>query len=91
MVEDGYDSADVLMVSTSELDEKWIMDSGCTFHMTTNKDCMRLFEKSEEDKSSSVISKDVRLWELGQCRSRCLMVLKGCYNKSGIFHLLKEI
>lgn len=34
---DGYDSADVLIVSTHEDKEKWVMDSGCSYHMTSVK------------------------------------------------------
>ena len=34
--DDGYESSDVLVVSTKHLDRHWIMDSGCSFHMTPN-------------------------------------------------------
>ena len=33
--DDGYETADVLVASTSHSD-KWIMDSGCSYHMTSN-------------------------------------------------------
>lgn len=33
--DDGYESANVLVASTSHSD-KWIMDSACSFHMTSN-------------------------------------------------------
>ena len=33
--DDGYESANVLVSSTSHSD-KWIMDSGCSSHMTSN-------------------------------------------------------
>ncbi|KAL5538614.1 hypothetical protein UlMin_043099 [Ulmus minor] len=33
--DDGYESMDVLVASTSHSD-KWIIDSGCSFHMTSN-------------------------------------------------------
>ncbi|KAG8382493.1 hypothetical protein BUALT_Bualt05G0083000 [Buddleja alternifolia] len=36
--EDGYDSADVLLVSNESTEKEWILDSGCTFHTTPNKD-----------------------------------------------------
>ena len=35
---DGYDSAEVLMVSHRDIQDAWIMDSGCTYHMTPNRD-----------------------------------------------------
>ncbi|KAL5544596.1 hypothetical protein UlMin_008380 [Ulmus minor] len=34
--DDGYESLDVLVVSTKHSDRHWIMDSGCSFHMTPN-------------------------------------------------------
>ena len=33
----GYESSEVLTVSSNDPREEWIMDSGCTFHMTPNK------------------------------------------------------
>ena len=33
--DDGYETTDVLVASTSHSD-KWIMDSGCSYHMTSN-------------------------------------------------------
>ena len=34
---DGYESAEILMVSKVNSEKEWILDSGCTFHMTPNK------------------------------------------------------
>lgn len=34
---DGYESAEVLMVDVKDCLEEWILDSGCTFHMTPLK------------------------------------------------------
>ncbi|KAL5563211.1 hypothetical protein UlMin_032958 [Ulmus minor] len=34
--DNGYESLDVLVVSTKHSDRHWIMDSGCSFHMTPN-------------------------------------------------------
>ncbi|KAL5555285.1 hypothetical protein UlMin_037521 [Ulmus minor] len=34
--DDGYESSNVLVVSTKHLNRHWIMDSGCSFHMTPN-------------------------------------------------------
>ena len=36
VLEDGYESDDVLVVATNSSDKQWIMDSGCSFHMTPN-------------------------------------------------------
>ena len=38
VLEDGYESDDVLVVATHSSNKQWIMDSGCSFHMTPNKD-----------------------------------------------------
>lgn len=45
VVEDGYDSADLLIVATSESDRKWVLDSRCSFHMTPNKDWFETFKE----------------------------------------------
>ena len=37
IVGEGYELADVLIVSSINSDKEWILDSGCTFHMTPNK------------------------------------------------------
>lgn len=34
--DEGYEIADVLVVSTRRLDKHWIMDSGCSFHTILN-------------------------------------------------------
>lgn len=33
VAEEGYESVDVCMVSSSTLYHEWVLDSGCTFHM----------------------------------------------------------
>ncbi|KAJ0522195.1 putative RNA-directed DNA polymerase [Helianthus annuus] len=39
--EGGYDSADVLVVTSECNQEKWLMDSGCSFHMTPLKEAFK--------------------------------------------------
>ena len=34
----GLDNAEVLIVSTIQSNNEWIMDSGCTYHMTPRKE-----------------------------------------------------
>uniref|UniRef100_A0A803PS03 Retrovirus-related Pol polyprotein from transposon TNT 1-94 n=1 Tax=Cannabis sativa TaxID=3483 RepID=A0A803PS03_CANSA len=46
IVSSGYDSADVLVVSCEDSGGEWILDSGCSFHMTPNKDLFTHFEES---------------------------------------------
>lgn len=37
VAEIGYDSADVLCISNEKIDQSWVLDSGCSFHVTPNK------------------------------------------------------
>ncbi|KAJ0860808.1 putative RNA-directed DNA polymerase [Helianthus annuus] len=39
--EGGYDSADVLVVTSECNQEKWVMDSGCSFHMTPPREAFK--------------------------------------------------
>lgn len=34
---EGYESSDVLMVANNDVHDRWIMDSGCSFHMTPER------------------------------------------------------
>ena len=33
IVDDGYDSVEVLTVTLNQNHEEWVLDSGCTYHM----------------------------------------------------------
>lgn len=44
VVQDGYESSNLLVVSTSESNRKWILDSGYSFRMTPNKDWFETFK-----------------------------------------------
>jgi len=37
VAQEGYDSAEVLVVSEEDSQKEWIFDSGCSFHMCPNK------------------------------------------------------
>ena len=52
MAQEGHDSAKILIVIATEVDKRWIMDSGCSFHMTPNKDW---FETLSEAPGGQVI------------------------------------
>ena len=45
VAQDGYDNAEVLIVTTIEGDKRWILDSRCLSHMTPNKDWFETFEE----------------------------------------------
>lgn len=49
---DEYESAEVLMVSDFDVKDEWIMDLGCTFHMTPNK---HFFVELEEFNGGKVV------------------------------------
>lgn len=43
----GYDSSDVLVASNGDSGQEWVVDSGCSFHMTPNKHWIKYFKDSE--------------------------------------------
>ncbi|KAA0036441.1 hypothetical protein E5676_scaffold360G00940 [Cucumis melo var. makuwa] len=45
-----YDSVEALMVSHRDIQNAWIRDSGCTYHMTPNRDFFINFQKSDGGK-----------------------------------------
>ena len=47
-VEEGYESSKVLVVSTTELDRNWILDSGCFFRMTPHRDWFETFQSVKD-------------------------------------------
>lgn len=42
---DGYDNSDVLIVTDQPCSDEWILDSGCTFHMTPNQEWFDTYKK----------------------------------------------
>ncbi|MDO7987387.1 hypothetical protein OC713_02560 [Sweet potato little leaf phytoplasma] len=49
-VTEGYDSAEVLTVSADPLESEWILDSGCSFHMTPHRHWFQEFQPVSEGK-----------------------------------------
>lgn len=45
--EEGYDLVRVIVASCSQTDNKWVLDSGCTYHICTNK---HLFSQSYNER-----------------------------------------
>ena len=45
IVQDGYESAEALMVGFGKSNGEWIMDSSCSFHMIPNKPWFEKFTK----------------------------------------------
>ncbi|CAM8912019.1 unnamed protein product [Rhodiola kirilowii] len=43
--EEGYKSADVLVVTKADTSQGWILDSGCSYHMTPNKAWIQEFKE----------------------------------------------
>lgn len=55
IVQDDFESSNVLVVSSSNSSKEWSMDSGCTWHITLNKD---VYEKlSDQDDGSILLGK----------------------------------
>lgn len=52
MISDGFDTSEVLAFSLDHKESEWILDSGCSFRMTPNRDW---FETLEEGEGSRVI------------------------------------
>lgn len=50
MVADGYESSDVLTVSEDMYCDKWILDSGCSLHMTPNQEWFDSYKKTDVGK-----------------------------------------
>ena len=46
----GYESSEVLIVSSNDSREEWIMDSGYTFHMTPRKEWFIDYRELNEGK-----------------------------------------
>nr|KYP36396.1 Retrovirus-related Pol polyprotein from transposon TNT 1-94 [Cajanus cajan] len=46
-ISDGYESADVLVVTTSQTQKDWVMDSGCSYHMCPKKDYFETLKLKE--------------------------------------------
>ena len=66
IVQDDFDSSDVLVVSSSNSSKEWIMDSGCTWHMTPNKD---LFEELCDQDGGSVLLGNNKACKIAGVRS----------------------
>jgi hypothetical protein len=58
---DGYDSGDVLVATSSGSKNDWIMDSGCSYHMTPHKE---FFSSFTEKDIGSVMLGDYRPCEI---------------------------
>ncbi|TXG72438.1 hypothetical protein EZV62_001017 [Acer yangbiense] len=50
VVSEGYESADVLIASEMDASKEWVLDSGCTFHMTPNKQLFDTFQSLDAGK-----------------------------------------
>lgn len=47
MASDGYDSADQLLVAVNETYKDWVLDSGCSFYVSPNRDWFHNLTKTE--------------------------------------------
>lgn len=47
MISEGYENSDVLIVTTNQGEENWILESGCTFHMTPNRSWFDVYNRCD--------------------------------------------
>lgn len=52
-MQDVYESSNIMVVSSINFSKEWIMDTGCTWHMTPNK---YVFEELCDQIGGSVLS-----------------------------------
>ncbi|XP_073122036.1 heat shock cognate 70 kDa protein-like [Henckelia pumila] len=50
VVEDGYKSADILLVTTEKSERDWILDSGCSFHVSPYREWFSHFTRIDGGK-----------------------------------------
>lgn len=68
IVQEEYDSSDVQVVLSIDFSKEWIMDSGCTWHITPNKD---VFEELCDQDGGYVLlgnNKACKIAEIGYVR-----------------------
>ena len=78
----GYESAEVLVVTTKHSDRQWIMDSGCSFHMTPNRGWFETFEEN--------IGGDVLLGNNRPCKVIGIGTVR-IKTHDGVEHILSEV
>ncbi|KAG8362995.1 hypothetical protein BUALT_BualtUnG0016000 [Buddleja alternifolia] len=79
---DGYESADVLTVSNNNSENEWILDSGCTFHMTPNRGWFDEFTKLEGGSVLLGNNKSCKVQGIGSVRIKMF---------NGIEKVLKQV
>lgn len=82
VVEEGYESSDVLVVTTNNSDKQWILDSGCSFHMTPNRDWFESYEDRDGGQVLLGNNKACKVTGIGSIRIR---------THDGIERLLTEV
>ncbi|KAA0060051.1 retrotransposon ty1-copia subclass [Cucumis melo var. makuwa] len=91
-VTNGYDLAEVLMVSHRDIQDAWIMNSGCTYHMTPNQDFLINFHKSDGKKV--ILGDNDKSGYTIKLENRVMKVTKGSLiklkeNKRNALHVLE--
>lgn len=68
--DDGYETADALCESKVEYKDAWILDSGCTFHMTPNKNWIKDFKPIDSENVLLGDNKSCKIMGSGSVRIR---------------------
>ncbi|XP_031260601.1 uncharacterized protein LOC116118767 [Pistacia vera] len=50
LASEGYESSEVLVISEGKTSEEWMLDSGCTYHMTPNREWFSSFQPLDGEK-----------------------------------------
>ncbi|KAG8367168.1 hypothetical protein BUALT_Bualt16G0044500 [Buddleja alternifolia] len=79
---DGYESADVLTVSNNNSENEWILNLGCTFHMTPNRGWFDEFTKLEGGSVLLGNNKSCKVQGIGSVRIKMF---------NGIEKVLKQV
>ena len=69
----GYDSGEVLVTSTKSTADVWILDSGCTYHMTHRKDWLTDYQKIDGGKVILGDNTTCQVEGIGRSVLRCSM------------------
>lgn len=75
MASEGYDSADVLLAATNGTNKGWVLDSGYSFHMSSNREW---FQDLTETEVGSVLLGNNKSWKIMGIGNVKLKMANGC-------------
>ncbi|KAH9696398.1 hypothetical protein KPL71_023151 [Citrus sinensis] len=82
--DEGYDSAGILVASNMQTEGKWVLDSGCTYHMCPHKHLFSSYQPFEGGKVLKGNNASCKVIGIGSARL-------GHVNESGLKELEKQV